>query len=301
MLRCILAYFIITALTIITSNNLYAGEINEGKWPLTFSGLKGIDTTFARIYSKDEESYNYAIGLVNEISVSFEKITKRKPEKGIIIVVDSPHAYPLFILDKQYKKAGGKNSLLKVSNEEQYNMKYLTREDVYTILATTLPYSIFNSIVIAEENNPSSAEFEEMFKGNDKISDPFEPLVKEPGSFAPWVLCLPTPKCLAKSTKKFISTGMREQMGLSKSLLMKPFLALMSGIFKDMMLMGSKAVVFETWLNRFDLPEDEKINMNKEYRKLIGMDDKSMNNMLNHTDVKRQEYQNNTDNQSSGE
>jgi hypothetical protein len=82
---------------------------------------------------------------------------------------------------------------------------------------------------------------------------------------------------------------------------MKPFLALMSGIFKDMMLMGSKAVVFETWLNRFALPEDEKINKNKEYRKLIGMDDKSMNNMLNHTDVKRQEYQNNTDNQSSGE
>jgi hypothetical protein len=201
MLRCILAYFIITALTIITSNNLYAGEINEGKWPLTFSGLKGIDTTFARIYSKDEESYNYAIGLVNEISVSFEKITKRKPEKGIIIVVDSPHAYPLFILDKQYKKAGGKNSLLKVSNEEQYNMKYLTREDVYTILATTLPYSIFNSIVIAEENNPSSAEFEKCSRAMIKFLIHLNPLLKSLALLPPGSCVCPPQNAWQKAQK----------------------------------------------------------------------------------------------------
>ncbi|GEM_PF-3167118 len=265
--------FVLIVLSVVSANNLRAEEDNPEILPAAFSGLRCFDTPFARVYSKNEKECNYAVELVTEVAEGFERITKLKPQKGIIIVVESPSEHPVPMFLEICKKAGVEYPL---GNESELKKKGLTEKDifyVFSMMPTALPYVWFQAIAGSGQKAMSVSELKNLMSKN----------VEEAGDrLHPWILCLPTEKCMKQSTNKIFSKAMRAEMGLAKYMLLKPLKSIILAIFSDIMLDGAKGAVFETWLKRVDITEEEKKSMKEEYTKQTGLDvkgiDKKMQN-----------------------
>ena len=234
---------------------IYATEellpyINKKWLPNSFFGLKRFDSPTAYIYSQEGDDLVYAKNKIDNVANDFEIITGEKPKKGILIVIDPLKKHPWFYfydLFHSWDVEGVERSI-----PLQFNIKYVTSsiEESLLLMAKVTRFDFFKLLVSFDQQDRewSGVDVDNILEKKDTNKDILEP----------WVLFLPSEKCLLHSSKKLLLKIIRAKEGFSEYHFAKLDMGKLRARTIDHFSRESNTALFNCFLSTQDPAKEEK-------------------------------------------
>ena len=249
-------------------------EKNEEFLPNLFLGLERFDTSNAYIYSQEGKNFIDAKNIINNVVDDFKSITGEKPKKGILIVIDPLQKHPVSLLLDLAESTKNKELLAIRSRLSKITDQGLSTEEGLWMSPTPIQFKFFKVLVSIDQQKQnrkwSAMDMENFLKKEDTSKAVLDP----------WVLCLPSNKCLLHVSKKILPKIIRSEVGFFKYLLAKPFMGKVRAMFIEEFYRESKIVLFNHFLGTQELAKKEKNIFLKEYTRQLKMEESETSHKL---------------------